>query len=264
LQYYITGKTCPFSHFRLIHESIIQGGFFMRKLWFLLSISFILVLAACGFDDNNNNGNDGNNDANNSEDSAEEAKDNTINIFEDSEIPTLDSSHAHDLNGFSTLNNINEGLYRGDDANKPQPALAEEEEVNEDETEYIFTLRDDAEWSNGDPVTAHDFEYARKRTVDEVGHYEDMFATTHIENTEYVCTVRSDAEWNNGDHVTAHDFEYAWKRTFDEVGHYADMFAKANIENAQEILDEEKDPDDLGVEAEDDQTLKVTLEDPSP
>src|SRR5699024_779526 len=103
----------------------------------------------------------------------------------------------------------------GDDANKPQPALAEEEEVNEDETEYIFTLRDDAEWSNGDPVTAH-------------------------------------------------DFEYAWKRTFDEVGHYADMFAKANIENAQEILDEEKDPDDLGVEAEDDQTLKVTLEDPSP
>src|SRR5699024_10203483 len=76
---YITGKTRPFSHFRLIHESIIQGGFFMRKLWFLLSISFILVLAACGFDDNNNNGNDGNNDANNSEDSAEEAKDNTIN-----------------------------------------------------------------------------------------------------------------------------------------------------------------------------------------
>src|SRR5699024_5058309 len=160
--------------------------------------------------------------------------------------------------------------------------------VNEDETEYIFTLRDDAEWSNGDPVTAHDFEYAWKRTFDEVGHYADMFAKANIENaqeildeekdhddlgveaeddqtlkvnedeTEYIFTLRDDAEWSNGDPVTAHDFEYAWKRTFDEVGHYADMFAKANIENAQEILDEEKDPDDLGVEAEDDQTLKVT------
>lgn len=187
----------------------------MRKIWFLLGLSLILMLAACGFADNNNNANEGNDNSNDSEDSAEEAEDDTINIFEDSEIPTLDSSHAHDLNGFSTLNNINEGLYRGDEDNKPQPALAEDEEVNDEETEYTFTLRDDAEWSNGDPVTAD-------------------------------------------------DFEYAWKRTFDEVGHYADMFAKANIENAQDILDEEKDPDDLGVEAVDDQTLKVTLEDPSP
>src|SRR5699024_12040534 len=120
------------------------------------------------------------------EDSAEEAKDNTINVFEDSEIPTLDSSHAHDLNGFSTLNNINEGLYRGDDANKPQPALAEEEEVNEDETEYIFTLRDDADWSNGDPVTAHDFEYAWKSTFVEVGHYADMFAKANIEKPQEI------------------------------------------------------------------------------
>src|SRR5699024_9595345 len=156
----------------------------MRKLWFLLSISFILVLAACGFVYNNNNGYDGNNDSNNSYDSAEQVNDNKIYIVDVSETPTLDSSHAHDLNGFSTLHNINEGLYRGDDANKPQPALAEEEEVNEDETEYIFTLRDDAEWSNGDPVTAHDFEYAWKRTFDEVGHYADMFAKANIENAQ--------------------------------------------------------------------------------
>src|SRR5699024_5662540 len=72
-----------------------------------------------------------------------------------------------------------------------------------------------------------------------------------------------DAEWSNGDPVTAQDFEYAWKRTFEEVGHYADMFVTASVENAQEILDEEKDPDELGVEAEDDHTLVVTLEKPN-
>src|SRR5699024_12686918 len=43
-----------------------------------------------------------------------------------------------------------------------------------------------------------------------------------------------------------------------------DMFVTASVENAQEILDEEKDPDELGVEAEDDHTLVVTLENPNP
>ena len=31
---------------------------------------------------------------------------------------------------------------------------------------YIFTLRDGLKWSNGDPVTAHDFEYAWLRAMD--------------------------------------------------------------------------------------------------
>ena len=192
-----------------------------KLLWPVLCIGLLFVLAACGFDDNadsNNNGasNEGNNNGNNeAEGDVEGAEDGVIQIFEDSEIPTMDSSHAHDSIGFNTLNNTNEGLYRGDDNHEPQPALAEDVEVSDDETVHTFTLREDAEWSNGDPVTAQ-------------------------------------------------DFEYAWKRTFEEVGHYADMFVTASVENAQEILDEEKDPDELGVEAEDDHTLVVTLENPNP
>src|SRR5699024_62332 len=161
---------------------------------------------------NNGASNEGNNNGNNeAEGDVEGAEDGVIQIFEDSEIPTMDSSHAHDSIGFNTLNNTNEGLYRGDDNHEPQPALAEDVEVSDDATVYTFMRREDADWCNGRPVTA-----------------------------QY--------------------FEYAWKRTFEEVGHYADMFVTASVENAQEILDEEKDPDELGVEAVDDHTLVVTLE----
>ena len=31
---------------------------------------------------------------------------------------------------------------------------------------YTFTIRKDAKWSNGEPITANDFEYSWKRTVD--------------------------------------------------------------------------------------------------
>jgi len=44
-------------------------------------------------------------------------------------------------------------------------ALAEDWTVSDDGKTYTFKLRQDAKWSNGDPVTAHDFEYSWKRTL---------------------------------------------------------------------------------------------------
>src|SRR5699024_2318148 len=38
--------------------------------------------------------------------------------------------------------------------------------VSEDEKTYTFNLREDATWTNGDPVTANDFEYAWKWVLD--------------------------------------------------------------------------------------------------
>ncbi len=45
------------------------------------------------------------------------------------------------------------------------PGVAERWEHNEDYTEWTFHLRDDARWSNGDPVTAGDFVYAYNRIL---------------------------------------------------------------------------------------------------
>ena len=43
------------------------------------------------------------------------------------------------------------------------PAIAESWELNKDGTEYIFHLRKNAKFSNGDPVTAKDFAYSFRR-----------------------------------------------------------------------------------------------------
>lgn len=43
------------------------------------------------------------------------------------------------------------------------PALAERWEPNNDNSEFVFHLRHNARWSNGDPITAHDFVYSIRR-----------------------------------------------------------------------------------------------------
>lgn len=59
-----------------------------------------------------------------------------------------------------------EGLVDLDPATlEPIPAVAESWRISDDGTVYTFTLRPDARWSNGDPVTAHDFAFAWRRIL---------------------------------------------------------------------------------------------------
>ncbi|MEK4484875.1 peptide ABC transporter substrate-binding protein [Psychrobacillus sp. FSL H8-0484] len=88
-----------------------------------------------------------------------------LNLIMTAEIPTMDSALATDAVGFDLLNNVNEGLYRLNQENVAVPAIAEgEPKVSEDGLVYTFTLRD-ANWSDGSPVTANDFEFAWKRAM---------------------------------------------------------------------------------------------------
>ncbi len=58
-----------------------------------------------------------------------------------------------------------EGLTRVDEKEDIVPGIAEKYTVSEDLETYTFTLRESF-WSNGMPLTAHDFEYAWKKCID--------------------------------------------------------------------------------------------------
>lgn len=83
-----------------------------------------------------------------------------------------------------------EGLVRmGEDGN-PDPGVAESWEISEDGKEYVFTLREDAKWSNGDAVTANDFVFAWKRVLDPASTPAPPYAYQlyYIENAEQFNT----------------------------------------------------------------------------
>lgn len=48
---------------------------------------------------------------------------------------------------------------------KPRPYLAERWKTSRDMREYVFYLRKDVKWTNGDPVTAHDLIWSIRRNI---------------------------------------------------------------------------------------------------
>jgi oligopeptide transport system substrate-binding protein len=83
----------------------------------------------------------------------------TFTLAEVADIADMNSVTTTDLYSARLLNNINEGLYRLDANDKPHPAMAKSVDISDDTLTYTFILRDGIKWSNGDPVTAQDFEY---------------------------------------------------------------------------------------------------------
>lgn len=86
---------------------------------------------------------------------------NVLNLSKENDVITLDSTLATDGMSFEVINMMIEGLETTDENGDIVPALAESYDVSEDGLTYTFHLRD-AFWSNGEPVTAADFEYAWK------------------------------------------------------------------------------------------------------
>ncbi|WP_407271048.1 peptide ABC transporter substrate-binding protein [Radiobacillus sp. PE A8.2] len=147
-----------------------------NKNWLLLVLALFLsaVLVACSGGEtteeepeNNDTETPADNGEGNNEEPAEEAPEQVLNLMEASQIPTMDSSHATDAVAFQYLGESMEGLYRLDENASPTPGMAAgEPEVSEDGLTWTIQLRDDAVWSNGTPVTAHDFVFAWRRAVD--------------------------------------------------------------------------------------------------
>ena len=79
---------------------------------------------------------------------------------------TLDPSLLTDVDAQKVLDDLFEGLTALGLDGSMIPGVAATWEVSADGKTWVFHLRPDARWSNGDPVTAADFIYAWRRQVD--------------------------------------------------------------------------------------------------
>ncbi|MBN1138814.1 MAG: AAA family ATPase [Anaerolineae bacterium] len=80
--------------------------------------------------------------------------------------PTLDPTLADDSTSIDLIDQLFGGLVALDAGDNVVPDVARSWEVLEDGRRFVFHLRDDVYWSDGTLVTAGDFSYAWKRTLD--------------------------------------------------------------------------------------------------
>jgi oligopeptide transport system substrate-binding protein len=82
------------------------------------------------------------------------------------EPPDLDPHLVTDTSYYTVLSSLLEGLVSEDPVDlHPVPGVAERWDVSPDGITYTFHLRQDARWSNGDPVTSQDFVSSWRRIL---------------------------------------------------------------------------------------------------
>jgi oligopeptide transport system substrate-binding protein len=81
------------------------------------------------------------------------------------EPATLDPAKAVGLPEIQVIRDLFEGLVNQDEKGNIIPGVATKWQTNDNRI-WTFTLRDDAKWSDGTPVTAQDFVYSWQRLVD--------------------------------------------------------------------------------------------------
>jgi oligopeptide transport system substrate-binding protein len=181
----------------------------------------------------------------------------------------------------------------------PIPAIAERWEINSDSSEFLFHLRKNARWSNGEPITARDFVYTFQRGLSPKLASRNAYLAYYIKysqgyNTggsfvrdpktgefllekDYVAEAAKTAEAASDKAPTVEDLKpdtpfhkYMHSPTrlvlsSDEAEREAQFAASPKLKDA--IKDKELVPvtaQDLGVEAVDDHTLRITLRQPAP
>ena len=82
-------------------------------------------------------------------------------------VQSLDPATAVDQTSITLLANVMEGLYRLDEKNQPQPAIAAAQpKISNSGKTYTIVIRDGAKWADGTDITADDFVTAWQRVVD--------------------------------------------------------------------------------------------------
>lgn len=164
-------------------------GSFKKPAQFMLVlvVAFSMLLTACTSNNNKptptNSGTE-NNGSSNTETGGDTGAPQEFRFTLASEPPSLDPALMTDAQSGIVASGLYEGLTRLNNAGNPELALAKDIQVSEDGKTFTITLRDDAKWSNGDSVTAADFEYSWKRTLNPETASEYAYMLYYLENGE--------------------------------------------------------------------------------
>ena len=113
--------------------------------------------------------------------------DRTVRMELDGAPSTIDPLLASASSELLVAYNVFEGLTRVEQDGSVSLAAAEEYTVDESRTVYTFTLREDALWSDGEPVRAQDFVFGLRRAVDPVTKARAASSLDCIENAPQIA-----------------------------------------------------------------------------
>jgi oligopeptide transport system substrate-binding protein len=146
----------------------------------------------------------------------------TITLALSGEPPQLDSTRATDQISIFVLGHVMEGLLRYDANNRLVPGVAERWEIRPDGA--TFWLRDDARWSDGRAVTAHDFVFAWRQVVNPDNASQYAFILYYVRNAEAINAGQMPLESLGVRAVADRVLEVEFERPvafFDKLGTFA-------------------------------------------
>lgn len=97
--------------------------------------------------------------------SENETNDNSLTVGVGAQFTTLDPGLNTEVINSYVLRHIGAGLFVKDDEGNVLEDLADSYTVSEDGLTYTVTLKDGIQWSDGQDLTAYDFEYGLKRNL---------------------------------------------------------------------------------------------------
>lgn len=224
-------------------------------------------------------------------------KDNILRYVSGSEPESLDPQFGTGQPEARIYMSLYEGLVAyHPKTNEPIPAIAESWEPSSDGTEYLFHLRKNAKFSNGDPITAKDFAYSLRRAISPELAARNGILAYYIKYAEAYNSGQSFVKDANGQFLLKKDFAESDPNKpteniapqHDNLGGDSEFHRFIDSPERLSVPSDEKErakvfeknpklktavegkelvsvkAEDVGVEAVDDYTFRIKLHQPAP
>lgn len=155
----------------------------MKHFYFCLLGIIISFTCACSQRTGTSQGASGNANA--------ESSGKILNVMIDNEVQTIDPQKSVDGTSFEIVADLMDGLKQMASDGSVADAICSKEDVSSDGLVYTFELRNDAYWSNGDPVTANDFVFAWQRAIDPATESEYAYMMSDIAHIKNASAIQA-------------------------------------------------------------------------